>query len=207
MKLTLSPLASLRSRTFVRQRGLTALALVMALIGGVLVGDSFYIKAKAGVAQILLEKAWSRTLTGETEAKPWNWADTWPVAMLAVPRLNEASIVLDSVSGQAMAFAPGLMHGPRPGEPGLAIISAHRDTHFKFLKDIAIGDTVEVTNADGALVIFKITETRIVEANASGLYQSGTTARIALVTCWPFDALQRGTKRFVAIGERARQTT
>ena len=101
-----------------------------------------------------------------------------------------------------MAFGPGLMEGgPKPGEAGLAVISAHRDTHFRFLKDVALGDDIMVTNPDGRELRFRISETMIVDADNSGLTFAGDTPQIALVTCWPFDALQHGSKRFVAIAD------
>lgn len=207
MRLALPSPAPARLRAQARGRAFAVAIAVLVLLGAMLMGEGLYIKAKAGYAQLLLDRAWSRTLAGETEAKPWSWADTWPVAKLDIPRLNASSIVLNSVSGQAMAFGPGLMHGPKPGEDGLAILSAHRDTHFRFLKNIEIGDKVLVTTDTGKTIAFKISQTKIVEADASGLYQSGDTSRIALVTCWPFDALQQGTKRFVAIGEVFDNTT
>jgi sortase A len=40
--------------------------------------------------------------------KPWPWADTWPVARIAVPRLSVQAVVLAESSGQALAFAGGL---------------------------------------------------------------------------------------------------
>lgn len=153
------------------------------------------------VAQLLLENAWARTLDGETQSKPWPWADVWPVLKIEAPRLHQTAIALSGVSGQAMAFGPGLMQqSPIPGAPGLSIIAAHRDTHFAFLKDIAVGDDIFVTVPDGSILRFTITETRIVNANQSGLYTDGEIPQIALVTCWPFNAVRRGNDRFVAIG-------
>ena len=188
-----------------RKLVLGTLATMLALGGAILMGEGLYIKAKASLAQVLLERAWERTLEGDEQVKPWAWADTWPVARIEVPRLKASTIVLNGVSGQAMAFGPGLMiAGPQPGDPGLAVISAHRDTHFRFLKDIEIGDQVRVTTAAGAAHVFEITETRIVEAAASGLSFTQDEPLIALVTCWPFEALQQGSKRFVAIGAPVR---
>ncbi len=183
-----------------RRLALIFCTLILALTG---LFDSFggaRIKAKALVAQLLLEKAWERTLDGETQTKPWPWADIWPVLKIEAPRLRQTAIALSGVSGQAMAFGPGLMpQTPTPGEPGMSIIAAHRDTHFKFLKNITIGDDILVTKPDGNTLRFTITETRIVNANQSGLYADGETPQIALVTCWPFNALTPGDERFVAI--------
>lgn len=178
------------------------LAMVIAVLGVNSLSGGVYIKAKAGLAQVLLGAAWERTLHGEAEARPWPWADAWPVAKLDFPRLGKSAIALSGTSGEALAFGPGLMHGTaRPGEPGLAVIAAHRDTHFRMLRHVSVGDLVELTRADGQVLIFEIIETRIVDAAASGLVNEGSAARLALVTCYPFDALQRGPLRFVAIGE------
>ncbi|MEO0878730.1 MAG: class GN sortase [Pseudomonadota bacterium] len=178
-------------------------SLCMLATGAFFTLDGVRIKAKAFTAQVLLDKAWRKTLAGEAAARPWPWADTWPVLMLEAPRLRQKSIVLHGVSGQAMAFGPGLMTGgPAPGEPGLAVISAHRDTHFRFLQDVALDDEILVTGADGAVRAFRITDLRIVEATRSGLSHDGDKSQLALVTCWPFDALRRGPLRFVAIADR-----
>ncbi len=201
MSLTALPLPRASFRLLRRKLVLGTIAALLALGGVILIGEGFYIKAKAGLAQVLLERAWERTLEGDEEVKPWAWADTWPVARIEVPRLKASAIVLNGVSGQAMAFGPGLMiAGPQLGDPGLAVISAHRDTHFRFLRDIEIGDQVTITTVDGTAHVFEITETRIVEAAESGLRFAQDEALVALVTCWPFDALQQGSKRFVAIG-------
>lgn len=187
-------------RGFKPRVGSVLLALLLC-IGGLFLFDGVRIKAKAIYAQHLLEQAWARTLDGETDARPWAWADVWPVAKIELPRLDKSSIVLSGTSGQALAFGPGhLVDTPQAGEPGMAIYAAHRDTHFGFLKHIQIGDEVVVTRPDGRRFVFVIEGTKIVDANASGLVPDGVGTRIALVTCWPFNAVKRGKDRFVAIG-------
>lgn len=175
-------------------------ALALGVLGTAQLSGGLYIKAKAELAQHLLEHAWTKTLAGSAQAKPWPWADMWPAFRLSTGK-GTTLIALEGASGEALSFGPGwLPSTPRPGAPGLSIIAAHRDTHFAFLKDIALGDSVAVTGADGAVKRFEIEETRIVDAGASGLdpHQAGT--RLALVTCWPFDARREGPLRFVAIG-------
>lgn len=181
-----------------RGRVLAALAAVLGLF---LFGDGLYIKTKAGLAQVLLERAWSETLQTGAPVRPWAWIDTWPVAKVSAPRLNRSAVVLHGTSGQAMAFGPGLMSaGPQPGAPGLAIMSAHRDTHFRFLKDLERGDEIQVDTADGRTHAFRIIDFQIVDADRSGLSFDHDEALIALTTCWPFNSVQVGKKRFVAIG-------
>src|SRR5436190_15659044 len=62
------------------------IAAALAIAGAALFGNGVYLYAKARVAQLLLARAWSRTLHGEHDVKPWSWADTWPVAKIEFPR-------------------------------------------------------------------------------------------------------------------------
>ena len=61
---------------------------LLVALGAWQLGRGAWIQAKAWLAQSLIAHAWARTLSGERQAKPWPWADTWPVARLTVPRLG-----------------------------------------------------------------------------------------------------------------------
>lgn len=183
---------------------LTAYALMAA--GAALVASALYIPAKAALAQVLLERAWARTQAGESDVRPWPWADITPVAVLEVPRLGERSIVLEGASGQAMAFGPGhMVNTPPIGARGTAVIAAHRDTQFSYLRDVKYGDRIVVETADGEHSAFRVVDTRVVRADASGLDPEDggpTGARLALVTCYPFNGVLRGPLRFVVLADR-----
>lgn len=179
------------------------LAGLLAVAGIGYLGSSYWIEAKAGLAQVLLEHAWVMTLDEGKPVKAWSWADTWPIAALEHPRLDKRMIVLEGVSGEAMAFAPGHMTGtPMPGDNGTSIIAAHRNTHFEFLEDVVLGDTIRVTGTDGRLTLFVVTERRIVDAQSSGLEPDQGDGRLALVTCYPFGAVFPGPLRYAVIAER-----
>ena len=99
--------------------------LALALAGLVLFGQGAYIHAKALVAQVLLERAFTGTIASGRATKPWSWADTWPVARIEVKRLHASAIVLAGSSGQALAFGPGHVElTPDAGERGVAVYSA-----------------------------------------------------------------------------------
>jgi sortase A len=181
-------------------------AIALLLAGTALVVSALYIPAKAALAQVLLERAWKRTQSGEANVRPWPWADISPVAVLEVPRLKERSIVLEGANGQAMAFGPGHMTNTPPiGSRGTAIVAAHRDTQFRYLRDIEDGDRIAVETGDGRHTAFRVVETRVVRADASGLDPDDngpTGARLALVTCYPFNAVLRSPWRYVVLADR-----
>jgi sortase A len=94
------------------------LAVVLPAASAAFLAAALYIPAKAALAQILLERAWTRAEGGEADAKPWPWADIAPVAKIEFPRLNRRAIVLEGASGAALAFGPG--HMPNSAAIGAA---------------------------------------------------------------------------------------
>src|SRR6266702_7428571 len=56
--------------------------LLLAVAGLILFGQGAYIHAKAMLAQVLLQRAFTETVTTGHEVKPWSWADTWPIARI-----------------------------------------------------------------------------------------------------------------------------
>lgn len=171
---------------------------VLAIAGLLLFGDGAYIHAKARLAQLLLERAFDRSVATGQPVKPWSWADTWPVARIEVKRIGAGAIVLDGTSGQALAFGPGhLQQTVDAGERGVAIYAAHRDTHFRFLRDVAIGDVVEITRRDGKHFRYRADASSVVRFDASGIDPATQGYELVLSTCWPFDAITPGPERYL----------
>ncbi|KRR00094.1 class GN sortase [Bradyrhizobium valentinum] len=174
------------------------LPLLLALIGLILFGQGTYIYAKALLAQVLLEHAFEKAIATGGETKPWSWADTWPVARIEVKRLHAHAIVLAGSSGQALAFGPGhVERTPNAGERGVAVYSAHRDTHFAFLKNVVVGDEIEVTRSDGKHFRYRVDAASVVRFDASGIDPLADGYQLVLSTCWPFDALTQGPERYL----------
>jgi sortase A len=172
--------------------------LAFALIGLILFGQGAYIHAKALLAQVLLERAFARTIATGHPVKPWSWADTWPVAGIEVKRLHASAIVLAGSSGQALAFGPGHVEQTvDAGERGVAVYSAHRDTHFRFLKDVTIGDEIDVTGSDGKTFRYRADRSAVVRFDQSGIDPLTDSYELVLSTCWPFDALTSGPERYL----------
>jgi sortase A len=174
------------------------LPLLLAIVGLIQFGQGAYIHAKARLAQVLLERAFEQTIATGRDTKPWSWADTWPVARIEVKRLGAHAIVLAGSSGQALAFGPGhVERTPDAGERGVAVYSAHRDTHFAFLKNIVIGDEIVVTRSDGKQFRYRVDGTSVVRFDTSGVDPLAEGYHLVLSTCWPFDALTSGPERYL----------
>jgi sortase A len=184
-------------------RSLSAVALLVA--GALIAAQALFIPAKAQVAQVLMANAWERQLSTGDPARPWPWADFTPIAKLRFPAQNETMLALTDAAGESLAFGPTLMAASvQPGDPGVAVFAAHRDTHFSFLDQVESGDVVEVELPEGTRT-FRVSHSEVVRWDASSIHpRDGGSPRIALVTCWPLDAKFRGPLRYVVWAEEIR---
>ena len=154
-----------------RLHRLACLALIVAGVG--LAGQAAVVPAKAAVAQVLLERAFERSVAERTPVKAWPWADAAPVARISAPGLGVSQVVLSGGSGEAMAFAPTLLPGGgEPGRRGTAVYAAHRDTHFRFLRDLKAGDVVVVEGLDGRKDRYRVTGGWVVHKDRFGVDRS-----------------------------------
>ena len=184
-------------------RGTLALATAGALVALAAFhsGRAAWIEAKAHLAQALIRRAWQQTSAGAGDVRPWPWADTRPVARLLVPGRAVDLVVLAGASGRTLAFGPGHVDGTaRPGDPGNAVISGHRDTHFRFLRRLRPGDALDVERPGGGRRRFVVALTRVVDRRDLSVVADAGDTRLTLVTCYPFDALRPGGPlRFVVV--------
>ncbi len=120
-----------------------------------------------------------------------------------MPRLGIRRIVLAGANGSALAFGPGhLFESAAPGDKGNTVIAGHRDTHFDFIRELQIGDSLELQTANARTLIYEITDIRIVDENNSKFLASGDDQLLTLITCYPFDAIQSGgVKRYLVIAK------
>ena len=177
------------------------LLITLFAIGGWQLGHGLYIKAKAQVAQMLLESAWQESLRTGTPHKAWAWADAWPVASLSVPRLEIYEIVLSNASGEALAFGPGHMSATDLSGNGLNAIAGHRDTHFSFLKKLRPGDAIILTTMEGKTTEYSVTGAEIVDTATTRLDPEAGKG-LVLVTCYPFDAIAHGPLRYLVFAKQ-----
>jgi sortase A len=176
--------------------------LSLLALGAWQVASAGWIHAKALLAQHLIASSWEAAREGGVARRPWPWADMRPVARLAVESRGIALVVLDSASPRALAFGPAHVGGTAmPGTWGNTVIVAHRDTHFAFLRHVAIGDEIALETAS-ARARYRIAEISVVDQGEARVLEADA-ARLTLVTCYPFDAVLPGTSlRYVVVADR-----
>lgn len=151
-----------------------------------------YIHAKAELAQWLIADTWQKIKQGDKQARPWPWADTRPVARLRVPALHVDQMILAGASGRTLAFGPGwMLAGSDADETGIKVVAGHRDTHFAFLRDLKVGDRIDIESVS-TTYHYRVRDMQIVDSEQQQLLLSSEVNRLLLVTCYPFDALNPG---------------
>ena len=186
-----------------RRMACIAAALLLATIGLGQLASAGWIHAKAIVAQHLIAAAWEQARTGGPSRRPWPWADMRPIARLTLPGRGVELFVLDTASPRALAFGPAHVGGTAaPGAWGNTVIVAHRDTHFKFLRNVAVDDEIDVEAALGRRARYRVREVAVVDQEETRVLEADV-AQLTLITCYPFDAVQPGTRlRYVVIADR-----
>ena len=188
-----------------RLRRRRVLVLALLVLGAASFGEAAHIHAKAWLGQRLIERAWQKLQRGEEAARPWPWADTWPVARIEVPAHGVNLFVLAGSTGRTLAWGPGHLAGTAPvGAPGNSVVGGHRDTHFAFLRDVEIGADIRTEDSEGRVRRYRVVESFVTHDRDTAVLAPTPGARLTLVTCWPFDApLPGGTQRFVVVAESA----
>lgn len=183
---------------------MTRLLLLLFTCSATLLVFGLWIPFKALVAQELLELAWAETQARQERTRPWPWADTWPVARLSWPDLEQTLVVLDGGHGESLAFGPGRVFGAEPGD-GPLVIAGHRDTHFRRLGELNSDAEIRLQGTDGRWRRYRVESARVVDSRYEHIDTGALPAdSLLLVTCYPFDSLDPGGPlRYVVLARAA----
>jgi hypothetical protein len=154
-----------------RALGLTAGAIAGAAVAaGLLLAGA--IPTPSEVAQVLRESAWDRARASLPEPAAWPWAETRSAVAAKVPRLGLSASVVKDDQGPGAAIDK-----PQP--------VAREDSTT--LSEVAIGDRVTVTTANGTSSVYRVTGRRVVDPHLAESDADALGGDATLVTCRPLD--------------------
>lgn len=151
-------------------------------------------------AQVHLKAIWSqaegvRALERPFTAKSLSVGDV--VGRLEIPRLNLSTVVFEGADSDVLERGAGhLPDTALPGKRGNAVLAAHRDTFFRPLRGIRIGDRVKFHQSKGDHV-YIVKSTRVVEPNEVDVLNPTAEPELTLITCYPFRFIGPAPERFV----------
>ena len=132
--------------------------------------------------------AYKESLTVKTEL---------PLALLRISSLNLEIPIFDGTDELTLNRGVGRIEGTaRIGEIGNLGIAGHRDGFFRGLKDIHVGDSIELVLPDKT-ERYVVDQTQIVTPDDTQVLAPTLTPTLTLVTCFPFYYVGSAPKRFI----------
>jgi sortase A len=119
------------------------------------------------------------------------------IAVLRIPRIQLEVPVLEGTDDLTLNRGVGHVEGTaNPGENGNMAIAGHRDGFFRGLKDIGLGDTIEIAGLERTetYIIDRIT---IVDPSDVSVLKPRGHESLTLVTCYPFYFVGSAPKRYI----------
>jgi sortase A len=120
-----------------------------------------------------------------------------PMAVLRVEKIHLEVPVLEGTDDLTLNRGVGRIAGTaRPGEDGNIGIAGHRDGFFRGLKDVKLGDRMELvtTTQAGTYVVDKM---EIVNPDNTSVLRPTAVPSLTLVTCYPFYFIGSAPQRYI----------
>ena len=120
-----------------------------------------------------------------------------PIGKLTIPSVGISAIVLEGDDAGTLNVAPGHIPGTAlPGRKGNVAIAGHRDTFFRNLETIRLGDSIQLRTLRGTY-IYKVDSTQVVDPSRTDVLLTSGASTLTLVTCYPFHFVGPAPKRFI----------
>ena len=119
------------------------------------------------------------------------------IGILRIPKIDVEVPVLEGTDDLILNRGVGHVAGTaNPGENGNVAIAGHRDGFFRGLKDIAVGDKVELVTLQRTetYVIDNIT---IVDPTDVSVLLPRARSSLTLITCYPFYFIGSAPQRYI----------
>ncbi len=127
--------------------------------------------------------------------------DDPPLAILTIEKLGMKVPIYDGTDEVNLNRGAGRIRGTsRIDVPGNVGIAGHRDGYFRALKDIAVGDTLDMLTFQGKSE-FVVSSITIVDPSDVSVLAPTDDATLTLVTCYPFYFVGHAPKRYIVKGE------
>ena len=123
-----------------------------------------------------------------------------PLGVLTIPAVKLEAPIFEGTATLTLNRGIGRIEGTADvGAAGNLGLAAHRDGYFRVLKDVRVGDAVDVESLAGTLR-YRVTELKIVEPTDVHVLAPTDAATLTLVTCYPFYFIGEAPQRYIVKG-------
>jgi sortase A len=125
-----------------------------------------------------------------------------PLAVLRIPRVRVEAPVLEGTDDLTLNRGVGRIEGTAHfGENGNVGIAGHRDGFFRGLKDIKLGDRIDLQEPHG-IETYVVDKLEVVDPANVAVLRSNSTPALTLVTCYPFYYIGSAPQRYIVHAKR-----
>jgi len=124
------------------------------------------------------------------------------IGVLTIPKLDRTLPIYEGVEETTLKKGIGhIPSTPIPGQKSNSVLAGHRDTFFRGLDRLKIGDTLIVTITSDSF-IYKIKKIRIVEKDDQTVIVPKPRSTLTLITCYPFTFIGPAPQRYIVEAQR-----
>lgn len=178
-------------------------SLLMVVIGLVLLGyvgaqyADMYLEQRRLEAEFQMQEQISRDPNASAQAIVQS-----SLTKVQIPKIDLDAIVVEGTSNKALKVGPGRIRSSAlPGEPGNAVITAHRDTFFRHIYELNKGDEILIRRA-GKIHKYEVTGKKIVKPTDVSVLRQTSDAQLTLITCYPIYFIGPAPERLVVFSRK-----
>jgi sortase A len=120
---------------------------------------------------------------------------------LSIPKIDFDAVVVEGTTRKKLLLGPGHMEEtPAPGTEGNSVITAHRDTFFRHIVELAKGDEL-VVQRNGKKYTYEVQSKRVVKPEDVSVIKPTKDSRITLITCYPTYYIGPAPERLVVMAK------
>lgn len=122
------------------------------------------------------------------------------IGSITIPALNRKLPIIQGTNDKELKKGVGhFIQSVLPGEEDNCVFSAHRDTAFRQIGNLKIGDELIVETSAGTFT-YDISGTRIVHEDDKTVIVPTDHAVLTITTCYPFNYLGNAPDRYIISG-------
>jgi sortase A len=163
---------------------------LLLFLGFFLLGYAVFVMTRATVFQATASRNLEHPAAHPKPGQP-------VIGRLEVPRLHLAVMILDHDDPASLRLGAGHIPGTAwPGQAGNLAIAGHRDTFFRPLRNIRIGDSIVISTPSRAYR-YRVESTEVVAPSDVAVLAATNQTVLTLVTCYPFSYIGAAPERLI----------
>jgi LPXTG-site transpeptidase (sortase) family protein len=115
---------------------------------------------------------------------------------LLAPGVGLSVVIVEGADDASLNLGAGHLPGSAAfGARGNAVVAGHRDMAFRALRNIQLGDELQIQA--GKRYTYRVAQIRIVRPEDLSVLRDDGTAQLTLITCFPFTFIGDAPMRYV----------